>query len=126
MGYTSEAVQTLFRHFKDTIEDWCERMRTAIASQRSNRLIKRPSSIILTITDNRSAAIMGGTASTRYFDFIDAKEITGLRPVGPLLQVGVSLLRLFELSVDMPQSDWYPLAAKEAIEAERSATRTAD
>lgn len=126
IGYEAEATQTLFRNFKAVIGDWCERMRLGVASKVGNRFVQRPSPILLTITDNRSAAIVGGNFSTRYYDFIDAKEIIVPKTVSPLLQVGLSLLRLFELSVGIPKSDWYPLAAAEAIEAAKQVGQTSD
>lgn len=117
LGFESMEALDILRHFKDIMEEWGERLREATASHGGNKAIKlRPGAMVLTISDNRRAAMLYGDAKkTKFYDFKKAKELTALTGSAPILQLALNLSQLFESVVDTRQSPWYSHAAKEAV-----------
>jgi hypothetical protein len=122
MGYVSEEIQSIFRHYRKIIEEWGQRYREAAASlwrcqEHGKPLMKKPEPILLTIIDNKTATLIGTSGKLgTYFNFKDATEPASL-VVGPILQIGLSLSRLFELVANNSEDRWYCLAAAEAFGA---------
>lgn len=128
LGFERNHIQAIFRKFKDVIEHWGDQLRSAIASHGGDKPLKlRPGTLMLTISDNTRAAMVNNhEVRTQYYDFKKDEEITALTGVAPILQLAVNLSQLFESVVDTHRSDWYRLAAKEAVESARQVERAVD
>lgn len=121
-GHSTETAQSIFRHYRQIVEEWGQRYRLAAASawrctEHGRPLMKKPEPILLTIIDNKTATIVGTSGKMgAYFNFKEATEPASL-VVGPILQLGLSLSRLFELVAGNSEDRWYCRAAAEALEA---------
>jgi len=111
MGYEQSRLQTLFREFRDELQARGAHFRQLIREYGEVEVTP----LILTIIDNRYAGLVTPEGRLgNLFDFMDAKVLT--KPVGksPILQVGLTLSKLFEHAAGIHQSDWYAQSAREA------------
>jgi len=106
VGHTLQHVQAIFRHYRETMEQWGQTKRTPL---------------LLTVLDNQVTSLLADLLTNRsYFDFRKATEVAeGWGP--PILQVGISLSRLLALVVGDQQARQPRRAQAEAVEAEQPA-----
>lgn len=111
MGYEQPHLQTLFREFREDL---------VARGSHYRRLVREygkisVSPLILTIVDNRYAGLVTTEGPLRsLFDFKEAKSLKKSVGTTPILQVGLTLSRLFEHAADTHQSDWYVRSVREA------------
>lgn len=127
MGYEQSRLQTLFREFREELNARGDHFRQLVREY--GKIAVSP--LILTIIDNRYAGLV--TSEGRLgslFDFVEAKVLKKSVGKTPILQVGLTLSRLFEHAADTHQSDWYVQSVREADESavleEQAAVRRAN
>lgn len=120
MGHTQEHAQTIFRHYRNDLETW-----TSDLIDRFHKNYEKPGPLILVILDNQVTTMLRirGHIRKEHFDFKKATDTEA--PSRPVLQVGITLSRLFSLVLGDPKARLYPRLLAEATEAERQADQSA-
>ena len=120
MGHSAPHIQAIFRHFLVDIKLWVAQL-----NARYREDAKAPGPMMLVILDNSVATLLRAEEGLgkSYFDFTQATMVEA--PRQPVLQVGLSLSRLFSLALGDPKDRWYPRSLAEAAEADPPADQSA-
>lgn len=120
MGYTPEHAQAIFRHYRADIKLWVAELRARFCEGAAD-----PGPMMLVILDNTITTLLRSKEGLGkdYFNFKQATMMEA--PKRPVLQVGISLSRLFSLVLGDPTDRWYPRALMEAAGVEPPADQSA-
>jgi len=107
MGHEQTHAQTIFRFFKDLIEEWSAAFEVwhVHMGRPYNKIKLKPDPIMLEIIDNKYALMLDGKKRSKLLDIREGVATT--RRGWPVIQVAVQLSALTELVLDTQGSDWY-------------------